>query len=198
MNIYNFCFSVVTDKELRKSEAQTPNGKTRQKKQSVLSGGNSSDDGQVLGKRKRNPPGQWWLNCPESTEETNVTDNQPILKSSKQNHKELGAEVSPPVNAKNNRLLKQRKHSTNKKKIKRNKRSATIGDNPDKTKARVEELHMIDSEQIEDQEQQDVSDQDLDPSQSSPLAFLHRDHSFSSGKIRSFSIQTLPDFFFTF
>ncbi|KAM7390439.1 hypothetical protein PAMA_008547 [Pampus argenteus] len=158
----------LSDKELQhKPAAQTVNGKTKQNKQLVVSEGSSSDDGQVLGKRKRNPPGQWWLSCPNSTEERKTeTTNQPDLKRSKQNRKSDG-------------LLKQRNHNTNKKKIKQNKRRS--GDNPDKMKATVKELHMVSSEQIEDQEkQQDVSDQDMDPAQSRPLVFLHRDDSFNS------------------
>ncbi|KAM7369883.1 hypothetical protein PAMP_011172 [Pampus punctatissimus] len=149
----------LSDKE------QIVNGKN---KQLVVSEGSSSDDGQVLGKRKRNPPGQWWLSCPNSTEERKVTTNQPVLKRSKQNRKSDG-------------LLKQRNHNTNKKKIKQNKRRNTRGDNPDKMKATVKELHMGSSEQIEDQEkQQDLSDQDMDPAQSGPLVFLHREDSFNS------------------
>lgn len=162
----------LSDKELLKSEAQTANVKTKQNKQSTVSVESSSDDGQLLGKRKRNPPGQWWLSCPESTEETKITDNQPVLKKSKQNRKELSAEVSPPVKAKNEGLLKQRHHNTNKKK---NKHRTTRENNPDKVKATAEP-HMIGSEQIEAQEQQqDVLDQDLD------LVFPHREHSFNSG-----------------
>ncbi|XP_053198843.1 uncharacterized protein DDB_G0286299-like [Scomber japonicus] len=154
----------LSDKEIGKSEAQTANEKNKQSKQSV-SVGSSSDDGQAAGKRKRNPPGQWWLLCPESTEETKVTDNQPILKRSKLSRIELGAEISPPAEDKNDGLLKQTHHNTNKKnkKIKLNKHRTTRGDNPDKMKATVEE-------QTEDQEDQDSA-------QSSPLVFSPRDHS---------------------
>ncbi|XP_062297920.1 glutamic acid-rich protein [Scomber scombrus] len=153
----------LSDKEIEKSEAQTANEKTKQSKQSAVSVGSSSDDGQAAGKRKRKPPGEWWLFSPESTEQTKVTDNQPILKRSKPSRIELGEEISPPAKDKKNGLLKQRHHNTNKKKTKLNKRRTKRGDNPDKMKTTVEE-------QTEDQEDQDSP-------QSSPLIFSHRDHS---------------------
>lgn len=162
----------LSDKELK--EAQTANVKTKQNKQSAVSTERSSVDDQVRDKRKRKQTGQWWLSCPKSTEETKVPDNQPVLKRSKQNSKGLGAEVSPPVKSKNEVLLKQRHHNTNKKRNKINKHGTTE-DNPNKMKATVEP-HMIGSELIEDQEQQqDVLDQDQD------LVLPHRDHSFNSG-----------------
>uniref|UniRef100_A0A8C9YXJ1 Mif2/CENP-C cupin domain-containing protein n=1 Tax=Sander lucioperca TaxID=283035 RepID=A0A8C9YXJ1_SANLU len=179
----------LSDNEFMNSEAQTEKdlagGKDKRNKLPLVSEGSSSED-QILGKRKRRQPGQWWLDN-LITKETKVTDNQPTLKKLKQYSQEPSATVPSPVKAKKNRVLKKRNqtqlapspsHNTNKakeKKTKQNKNRKTRGDTADKV------FHTNKAEQFEEQEQQEVADQDLDD-QSSPLDLTHRDHSHNSGQ----------------
>ncbi|XP_078136850.1 uncharacterized protein LOC144537203 [Sander vitreus] len=179
----------LSDNEFMNSEVQTEKdlagGKDKHNKLPVVSEGSSSDD-QILGKRKRRQPGQWWLDN-LFTKETKVMDNQPTLKKLKQYSQEPSATVPSPVKAKKNRVLKKRNptqpapspsHNTNKakeKKTKQNKNRKTRGDTADKV------FHTNKAEQFEEQEQQEVADQDLDD-QSSPLDLTHRDHSHNSGQ----------------
>ncbi|KAF7669281.1 hypothetical protein LDENG_00203230 [Lucifuga dentata] len=160
------------------------NGKDEQDKVSTA----AEDTEDVLRKRKRRQPGQWWLSCP-TTEETKVTDNQPILKKSKQNQKKPRTVATSPVKAKNDRVLKKNlKRSTPspsqtaKHKAKEKKKQTK--------KATDNVSNEIVEEQIQDQEEE--QDQDLNPRQleifdeylesghCSPLEFPHRDHSLDS------------------
>lgn len=134
----------LSDKEIKNSEAQTENdladGNDKQNKLPVVSEGSSSEDSQMLGKRKRRQTGQWWLSCPQSTEETKVTDHQPTLKKSKPNNKEPSAAGPSPAKTKKERVLKRRNQThkapssiqntnkTKEKKTKRNKNRNTRED----------------------------------------------------------------------
>ncbi|XP_051267354.1 nucleolar protein dao-5 isoform X2 [Dicentrarchus labrax] len=178
----------LSDKEIVNSEAQTD--QKEQIKLPIVSEESSSDNSQIVGKRKRRQTGNWWLSCQQSTEETKVTDNQPTVKKSKQNNKEPSAAAPSPVKTKKDRVLKQKSQSqpaspssqnTNKgkeKKTRRNRNRNTRGDTPEKMKASEEAFDVLEAEQI-DEQQQEVPDQDLDPVQSSPL--IHKDHSLNSG-----------------
>ncbi|XP_035511537.1 nucleolar protein dao-5 isoform X2 [Morone saxatilis] len=179
----------LSDKEIVNSEAQTD--EKEQSKLPIVSEESSSDNSQILGKRKRRPTGNWWLSCRQSAEETKVTDNLPTVKKSKQNNKEpSAAAAAPPVKTKKDRVLKQKNQTppassssqnTNKgkeKKTRRNRNRNTRGDKPDKMKASEEAFDVLETEQI-DEQQPEVPDQDLDPVQSSPL--VHKDHSLNSG-----------------
>ncbi|XP_038584420.1 titin homolog isoform X2 [Micropterus salmoides] len=186
----------LSDKEIKNSEAQTENdladGNDKQNKLPVVSEGSSSEDSQMLGKRKRRQTGQWWLSCPQSTEETKVTDHQPTLKKSKPNNKEPSAAGPSPAKTKKERVLKRRNQThkapssiqntnkTKEKKTKRNKNRNTREDTPDKKKVTDKVLNGFEAEQIEEQ-QQEIVDQDPVPVDSSPLDLTHRDHSLSSG-----------------
>ncbi|XP_071341242.1 neurofilament heavy polypeptide [Trachinotus anak] len=185
----------LSDKELINSDAETvkhvADGKAKQTTLPVMSEGSLSEESQILGKRKRKPTGQWWLSS-QSTEKTNVTDNQPTLKKSKKRNKEPRAAEPSPVKAKKDRVLKkgnqkqpapsssQSTINSKEKKAKRNKNRPARGDK--KMKATDEIFNVIEAEQVEEQQQQQkVSDQDLDPAQSSPLVLTHRDLSLHSG-----------------
>lgn len=151
-------------------------------KQSVFSEESLSEDTQVSGKRKRNPPGQWWLSNPQSAEETEVADKQQTLKKSKQNQKELHAAASSPGKVKRDEVLKIRNRSqVKKKKIKPIKDKTT-----NKVKATLEDVNR----NVEQEQQQDVLDQDLDPVQSSPSVFSQ--HSLNSGKSKRFMYRLKP------
>uniref|UniRef100_A0A3Q1FGV1 Uncharacterized LOC110961908 n=2 Tax=Acanthochromis polyacanthus TaxID=80966 RepID=A0A3Q1FGV1_9TELE len=174
------------DKEILTSEAD---GKTKQTKQPVVSAESSSEDSPVFGKRRRRQTGQWWLNCDHATDETE--NQQPTPKKTKQNKKEPSSAVASPVKVKKVYKKRNQKESvpssspnTNKakgKKTKRNKKRNARVDTPGK-KTRDEVFSMSEAEQTEEQEQQqEVPHQDLDPELSSPLVFAHRDHSLNSG-----------------
>lgn len=188
-----------TDKEIMTSEAQTAkdlaDGEDKHNRLPVVSEGNSSEDSQFLGKRKRRQTGKWWVSSPHSPEEAKVTDNQPTLKRSKQNNTQPSAAVPSPVQTKKNKVLKRRNktqpepsssrntHKAKEKKTKRNNNKNTRGDTPHEMKATDKIFNAIEAEQIEEEEQQqEVPDQDLDPVQSSPLVLAHRDHSLNSSK----------------
>lgn len=178
--------SSPSDKELMNSEAQTYD-KNKQSRLPVVSEETSSEDSQILGKRKRRQPGEWWLSCSQSTEETKVTDSRPTPKKSKQNDK-----APPPAKTKKDRVLKRRtqtrpspstSQSTNKeKKTKRHKHRNVRGDVPDETKASEEVSDVFEGGRTEEQEQQ-KEDQDLDSVQSSPLDLTNRDHRHNSGDL---------------
>ncbi|XP_034416256.1 uncharacterized protein si:ch211-161h7.4 [Cyclopterus lumpus] len=175
----------LPDKENMNSEAQkekdVADKKDKHNKIPVVSEGSSSEDCQILGKRKRRHPGQWWLDQ-QISEETKFTDNQLTVKKSKQPNQEPSAAVQSPVKTKKDRALKKRNQTppapsssrnTNKAKGKKSKQNKnTIEDSrPD------EVFQGIEAEQFDEQLQQEVVDQDLD-GQSSP--FVHS-HSHNSG-----------------
>lgn len=185
----------LTDKEISGSGAQTAkalaDGKAKRNRLPVVSAGSLSEDSEVIGKRKRKQPGEWWLSCPESIEETKVTDNQPTIKKPKQNNKESRAGLPSPVKVKKDRVLKRRNqkqpapassehtNTAEEKTTKRNINRIRRGETPDKRKT-TDVFNTIEVEQIEDQ---DVPDQDLDVEDLSPLVFAQRDLSLSSGKV---------------
>ncbi|XP_031706442.1 uncharacterized protein LOC116385269 [Anarrhichthys ocellatus] len=172
----------LPDKEILNSEAETD----KRNKTPAVSDGSSSEDHQILGKRKKRPPGQWWSGQ-QIIEETKVTDDQPTLKKSKQHNQEPSAAAPSPVETKKDRVLKKRKQmqpappstqNTNKakgKKTKRNK-NTTKDSRPD------EVFQAIEAEQYEEQQQQQQEDQDQDlDGQSSRLVLSRKDHSLNSG-----------------
>ncbi|XP_068438358.1 neurofilament heavy polypeptide [Clinocottus analis] len=175
----------LPDEEIMNSEPQTKKDvadkKQKRNKIPVVSEGTSSEDGQILGKRKRKSPGQWWLDN-EDSEETKFTDNQRTLKKSKQPKPEPSVAVQSPVKTKKERASKKRNQTppapssspnTNKAKGKKTKRNK----NP-KGDGRPDEVFQgIEAEQFEEKLQQEEVDQD----QSGPLVHCQRDHSFNSG-----------------
>ncbi|KAM6908115.1 uncharacterized protein PEZ65_016426 [Lycodopsis pacificus] len=165
----------LPDKEILNSEAQTD----KHSKAAAVSDRSSSEDHQILGKRRKRPPGQWWSGQ-QITEETKLTDDQPTLKKSKQHNQEPSAAAPSPVETKKDRVLKKRKQTqpappstqnTNKAKGKKTKQNKNTTDSrPD------EVFQAIEAEQ----QQQEDQDQELD-GQSSPLVLSRKDHSLNSG-----------------
>lgn len=146
----------------------------------------SSGDDEIIGKRKRRQPGQWWLNSSERTEETKAAESQPTLKKSKQTNREPTIAVASPV--KKNRASKKgtqtqpvssSSRSTSKARDKRTKQNENRSKRGGTSSQRTErEVFVVnEAKQIQHQE---VQAQDLDPLQSSPLT--HRDHGLNSGK----------------
>ncbi|XP_041824458.1 uncharacterized protein si:ch211-161h7.4 isoform X2 [Melanotaenia boesemani] len=171
-----------SDREVTTSKA----GRTTAKIHPAGSEGRLSEEVEVLGKRKRKPTGQWWLSCPQSTEETESW--KPNFKKSKQHIKESAAAGHSPVKAKKDTVYKKKanqepperlssKHTDKEKKLKRSKKKNTREETPDRMEAADEILNTCEAEQ----EQQEIPDPDLDKQQSSPLVFTHRDHSINSG-----------------
>ncbi|XP_071769887.2 uncharacterized protein LOC139923083 [Centroberyx gerrardi] len=182
-------------KEIKEPEAKRKviskdpaNGKVKQTKSSSADEGNSSEVNQGLGRRKRNKPGEWWLNYSLSTEETKVTD-PPVVKKSKQSHKKPRATEPLPIKARKEGDLEERNQKqsapspsetamqkTEKKKAKLTKKRT-------KRREKPHESTPTDKEFNDDQEeQQQFPDQDLDPGLLSPVAPLHREHSLAAGE----------------
>ncbi|XP_019943435.2 nucleolar protein dao-5 isoform X1 [Paralichthys olivaceus] len=188
--------SSLSDKQIMNSDSQTAkdstDGEAKHNKRPVVTESSSSEESQSLGKRKRKPIGQWWMSCPQSTEETKVT--YLTHKRSKQHSKEPSAAEASPGKTKKDKVLKKRnqkrpvtsfRQSTAKgkeKKTRQNKNRAAGGEAPNKMRATDEVLNTTDTEQIEEQqeEKEDVLDQDLDCGRSSPMVFQERDLSQNS------------------
>ena len=162
----------------------------------VESEGRSTGVVELIAKRKRRPPGEWWIYSGQGSEETKDTEEQPQSKKSKQNNRKPPAAAPSPVQTKKQRVLKKMNQaepiasssqSTNnnkskkEKKVKRTKQPNDRNNRRDNVKA-SKALDAVE-EQIELQEQQQFMDKDLDPLQSSPLLLTHRDQSLDSGKV---------------
>lgn len=185
MHAVHFCKSSSTDNEIRNLEAQI-NVKDKQDRLGAVSEESSSGDGQVIGKRMRRQPGQWWMSCSERPEETEVTASQPTQK--RQSKKEPKAATASPVKGKKDRILKRgdqqpapssvqnTKHPKLKKgnKEKRNNQNKNVNR---KGEAPVQ-MTVFDEVEAEEDKQQEIQD----PLLSSPLALTNRDLILNSGK----------------
>ncbi|XP_054622292.1 nascent polypeptide-associated complex subunit alpha, muscle-specific form isoform X2 [Dunckerocampus dactyliophorus] len=143
-------------------------GKPEQNKH-LGSGGSSEEEAKVLGKRKRNPPGEWWLSCPQNTEQ--LTDQPPSVKKSKQG--EPSTAVPSPTKADKERPFKRTSKDskkTNGAKVKQKKRLR--GDTTDTIEVNRDEAEQMDAQEQEAAQQE--------PLLSSPLELNHRDQSHNS------------------
>lgn len=169
-------------------------GQVKQNNQSVVSKGTSSEDCQVLGKRKRKSTGEWWLSCPQSTEEAD-NSQQATQKKSKQKPKDSSEAVPSPAKAKKDKASKKRNQKRlkvlpsqetsefKKRKTKQSEKGNKQREKLDKMKAIDKDLVTAEPELADEPEQQEVPDQELDQ-ESSPLVFTQRDHSLNSGKVK--------------
>ncbi|XP_067342729.1 titin homolog isoform X2 [Channa argus] len=190
--------SSLSEKDIVSSEAHkekaSARGKANQNKLPVVTEESSSEDSQVLGKRKRKQPGQWWLSHPETTEQTEGTNNQLTLKKSKQNNKKPSAAVPSSIQVKKANISKRRNpkqpvpsssqntNTTERKNTKMTKTTIIKGETLDKKKTTDEVFKETRVKKIEYQDQQqDVTDYDLDLVHSSPLDLTQRGLSLSSG-----------------
>lgn len=159
-----------------------------QNNQSVVSKGTSSEDCQVLGKRKRKSTGEWWLSCPQSTEEAD-NSQQATQKKSKQKPKDSSEAVPSPAKAKKDKASKKRNQKQLKvlpsqETSKFKKRKTKQSEKGNKQGEKLDKMKAIDKELVTaEPEQQEVPDQELDQ-ESSPLVFTQRDHSLNSGKVK--------------
>ncbi|XP_051921773.1 uncharacterized protein si:ch211-161h7.4 [Hippocampus zosterae] len=121
----------------------------------------------TVGKRKRNPPGEWWLGCPQTEAQPEVRGEVHSVKKSKANRGEPVNEASA-LPAKPKRLLK----STIKKVSKRSKKVQS------KAKRalwkRSSEPSGDGAEQTEAWQQQQFPDRDSSPQLTSPLDFIEQ------------------------
>uniref|UniRef100_A0A3Q3CUQ4 Titin-like n=1 Tax=Haplochromis burtoni TaxID=8153 RepID=A0A3Q3CUQ4_HAPBU len=178
----------TVDKEAMNCETD---GQVKQNNQPVVSKGTSSEDCQVLGKRKRKSTGEWWLSCPQSTEEAD-NSQQATQKKSKQKPKDSSEAVPSPAKAKKDKASKKRNQKQlkvlpnqetsefKKRKTKQSEKGNKQGEKLDKMKAIDKDLVTAEPEHADGPEQQEVPDQELDQ-ESSPLVFTQRDHSLNSG-----------------
>ncbi|XP_071392025.1 nucleolar and coiled-body phosphoprotein 1-like [Centroberyx affinis] len=179
---------IIKPEAKRKVISKDPaNGKAKQTKPSAGEG-SSSEDNQGLGRRKRNKPGEWWLNCSLSAEETKVTD-PPVVKKSKQNHKKPRAKEPLPIKARKEEDLEERNQKQSAPSPsetamrKTEKKKARLTKKRTKRRETPHESTPTDKEFNDDQEEQhQFPDRDLDPGLLSPVALLHREHSLAAGE----------------
>ncbi|XP_029979442.1 altered inheritance of mitochondria protein 21 isoform X2 [Sphaeramia orbicularis] len=170
-----------------------PNGISNENKLSNTEEGSSSENCQIPNKRKRKQTGQWWLSCPQNTEEMPVSDNQqPTVKKTKQINKESTAAVASPVKSLPGGGLKKSKQrqsvatssqkqrqKTNEGKARRIKTKPRRAGSPDKKKATHKESNEDSAEPIQEQEPE-APDEELNGGQSTPVVDPHRDRSINS------------------
>ncbi|XP_029935853.1 treacle protein isoform X2 [Myripristis murdjan] len=169
------------------ASADPANGKAKQIKPLIDGEESSPENSQMLGKRKRRKPGEWWLSCPQIAEETKVNDVPPVLKKSKQ---KLRAEVFSPIKPRKAEDLGERiqsvlspsqttKQKAEKKKTKLNKKKTRTVETSTDQESNV-------AEELQDQEQQ-VLDQDS-------YDFPQREHTHAAGdKIFHRTYHRTPD-----
>ncbi|XP_026148678.1 uncharacterized protein LOC113121998 isoform X2 [Mastacembelus armatus] len=186
MNKKNTDLDFLLDQEIMHSEAQTvdlPDGK--QNNIAVVSEGILPEDGQILGKRKREPPGRWWLTNQQTIEEKRVAENKSIFKTPKWHKKEPSATAcgngktikDKVLNSKNQKPHTpsgQKTRTYTKRRTKPKKNRITEGDTAGKMEAE-EAFNKADTACTEDQDQK-LADQDLDLVQSSSCS--NADHLF--------------------
>lgn len=140
-----------------------------------------SDEAIVVGKRKRRPPGDWWINSPTSSEREAKHQQQTVTKT-KPHNKESNSAPSPAPAATAGEK-KKHKHSSSS--------SDSQRQNTEKTKSKKGKLKRTSpvKSALSDKPEEDlgriVQDRGLDhdsDSDSSPLLFPHRDRSISSGQ----------------
>ncbi|XP_061820895.1 uncharacterized protein [Nerophis lumbriciformis] len=149
--------------DLKKLNVDLADGKPEQN-ESFSFGASSSEEKRVVGKRKRNPPGEWWVSSPQNTEQPELRDRPPGVKKSKQ----MEPSTSSPVKAQKERILKRKtkeSKKTREAKVKITKRSG--GGETD---------NREDAELRSPQEKQEILQQDLEPQSSSPLEFNPSEH----------------------
>ncbi|XP_029385162.1 uncharacterized protein LOC115061077 isoform X2 [Echeneis naucrates] len=175
-------------KRKKKNHADAGHTDKKAKQHPLLDDGSSSKESEITLKRKRKT-GKWRLNCPQSTEMTEVMDTQPTVKMSKQQNKVTSGAKTSPMKSKKDRVVKKRNQKQpeifshqNTTKGKRDKNKLARGVTQDDMKATDELFRTTESGQDEEQQQQEVQeqDQDLDHVQSSSLALSHRDLSLNS------------------
>ncbi|XP_032407985.1 protein IWS1 homolog isoform X2 [Xiphophorus hellerii] len=166
-----------TDKDV-KSEA---NREVKQDKTSAASSSSSSVEAQLSQKRKRRPPGDWWVSSPANPEQAEAP--QP-LKKSKLKRKEPSTAVPSTVKNKKDKAPARRNSkeptksaSVDTKEVKESKRKTPKRRNARdvKNKETAEKPRRL----VAELEEQQISDQELDE-HSSPLVFSKRDHSLNS------------------
>ncbi|XP_068160305.1 neurofilament heavy polypeptide [Antennarius striatus] len=150
------------------------NEKDEQTEDVVMSKGSSSEDSEVVGKRKRRQPGQWWLWSSQTDKKTEVSQDHLTPKKSKQNIKDVSAGMLSPVKTKKEQVSKGRNRTPT---------ALSSSQKTDKVKEkkikRKKKIDAVEAKPIE--EQQGIQDQDLVQVQSSPFVLVQRDPSLNPG-----------------
>ncbi|XP_077382072.1 uncharacterized protein LOC144021800 isoform X2 [Festucalex cinctus] len=135
-------------------------GTFEQTRRTILSW-SSPEECQVLGTRKRKPPGEWWLSCPQNLEQPEVRDEAPRIKKPKANRREpTKAESASPAKA----------DKTLKSKTKKDVKKGTLKKKRTLRKISASELNQDRAEQMRDQDQLEF------PGLESPLEFDRQNH----------------------
>ncbi|XP_072306952.1 uncharacterized protein [Eucyclogobius newberryi] len=136
----------------------------------------TSDEGGVLGKRKRKPTGQWWMSCPQSPPQQQ-TDKPQTVKKAKHANKDLSAPLASPVKVTRcarKKTLKPSSSSSDCQIQKIEKKKVKKGNQ--KRQRPFTRTPFEDSDEV-------FQDRALNrDSDSSPLLFPHKKHSHSSGE----------------
>ncbi|KAM9333335.1 uncharacterized protein KZ484_018354 isoform 2-T3 [Pholidichthys leucotaenia] len=174
---------VPVDKGVRKSDAAV---KAKQNNRPVISEEGSSEDNQVLGKRKRKQTGQWWLSNPQTTD--NMADHQSTIK--KPNPKRTKPSAAEPSNenAKKDKVLKSKNkepellssqctNNCKEKNTEQNEKETKQRGASGKRKVAIDVFNTPEPDHTEHRE----VPKDLDEEESSPLVLKKRDPSINSG-----------------
>ncbi|XP_037130143.1 serine/arginine repetitive matrix protein 1 isoform X2 [Syngnathus acus] len=129
--------------------------------------GSSPEWHEVLGKRRRNPPGEWWVSAPQNEEQPEVRNETPHVKKPKANRGE-----PPKAASASSSKAKDVLKSTTKKDVKNTKKKKKA-----LLKPSASELTSDIAEQADHQEQEETTDP---PRLFSPPVSNRRDHSRKS------------------
>ncbi|XP_077432320.1 uncharacterized protein LOC144058019 isoform X2 [Vanacampus margaritifer] len=135
--------------------AQGSAGRTFEQIHQTISSWSSPEECQVLGKRKRNPPGEWWLSFPPNAEQPEGEDEAPRVNKPKANRREATKAASASASASPVKADKTLK-STTKKDVKK----ATLKKKRALRKISASELDRDGAEKMRDQDQLEFPDQD--------------------------------------
>ncbi|XP_049586777.1 caldesmon isoform X2 [Syngnathus scovelli] len=134
--------------------------------------GSSPEWHQVLGKRRRNPPGEWWVSSPQNEEQPEVRNKTPPVKKPKANRGE-----PPKAASASSSKAKDVLKSTSKMDVKNNKKRELKKKKKALMKPSASELTSDIAEQPDHQEQEETTDP---PRLFSPPVSNQRDHSRKS------------------
>lgn len=158
--------------------SEVNNVETTPKKRKVHSSPEETTDEDIVqGKRKRKQPGEWWIGCPQSSEQE-VTEKQPMGKKTKRANHGSNSAAMPVKAATREGKKKQKSSSSDSQKEKAEKKD--VKKRKPTSKRPVKTTLFVESDEVFGQPIHDSAlDQDSD---SSPLLFPHRDRSISSGE----------------
>lgn len=132
-------------------------------------------ESQSAGKRQRRPPGQWWLSSSLGSEGAVVTERQPLIKKLEPSHTESKRKKADDSARLHEKEPVSKKSQARGKMPRQNKSGGQV-----RAKALQKKLVKANTEQVEEQQQEEVLDSD--PLNSSPSLLPPRGDSGSSGE----------------